>query len=158
MRRFDTIDKKLLKYLQQDARISNAELARRVGMVPSGVFERLKKLQASGVIQGFETRINPQSLGLGLLAFVFVRAEDPSGSLKAATWLAKIPEAEEVHHVAGEDCYLLKVRARDPQELGRILRQKIGTVKGVRSTRTTIVLATHKESRRLEIPKAFLSK
>jgi Lrp/AsnC family leucine-responsive transcriptional regulator len=66
--------------------------------------------------------------------------------------LAQIPEVQEVHHVAGEDCYLVKVRVADTEALGALLREKVGAVKNVRSTRTTIVLGTLKETHRLPIP------
>jgi Lrp/AsnC family leucine-responsive transcriptional regulator len=68
--------------------------------------------------------------------------------------LAKIPEVLEVHHVAGEDCYLVKVRARDAEHLGVLLRTRFGRITGVRSTRTTIVLETVKETPRLTIARA----
>lgn len=150
----DDIDAKILNYLQENARLANAEIARRIGMAPSGVFERIRKLEARGVIQDYQARIHPAALGQDLLAYVFVRVEDPSGSFHTAKLLARIPEAQEVHHIAGEDCYLLKVRARNTEELGRLLRQKVGTIKSVRSTRTTIVLSAIKETSRLVLPPA----
>ena len=64
---------------------------------------------------------------------------------------AAVPEVQEVHHVAGEDCYLAKVRARDPEDLGRILKERFGAIPQVRSTRSTIVLGTLKESAALPI-------
>jgi Lrp/AsnC family leucine-responsive transcriptional regulator len=69
--------------------------------------------------------------------------------------LARCPDVLEVHHVAGDDCYLIKVRARDPEQLGSLLRTRIGRIRGVRSTRTTIVLETVKETHRLPIPSAI---
>jgi Lrp/AsnC family transcriptional regulator, leucine-responsive regulatory protein len=65
-----------------------------------------------------------------------------------------VPEVLEVHHVAGEDCLLLKVRARDPEHLATILRERLGRIGGVQSTRTTIVLESVKESARLPLPAA----
>ncbi len=149
----DSIDAEILSILQQQARVPNAEIARRVGMVPSAIFERIKKLEKAGVIQGYRAQVSPSALGLSLLAFIFVRAEDPSGSLRTAELMAEIPETEEVYHLAGEDCYLIKVRASNTQELGKILRRKIGTLEGVRSTRTTIVLTVVKEMGCIPIPK-----
>ena len=72
----DEIDRQILTILQQNARTSNAEIARQVDMAPSAVLERIRRLEARGVIQGYEARINPEALGLGLLAFVFVRSND----------------------------------------------------------------------------------
>ncbi len=142
----DAMDRKILALLQTRARMSNAEVARQVGMVPSGTFERIRKLEDRGVIARYEARVNPVALGRGLLAFVFLRSKEQPGELGTAEELAKIPDVLEVHNIAGEDCFLLKVRARDPQDLARIIREKIGVIKSVTSTRTTIALETIKET------------
>jgi Lrp/AsnC family leucine-responsive transcriptional regulator len=147
----DETDRQILSILQQNARTSNAEIARQVDMAPSAVLERIRRLESRGVIQGYEARINPEALGLGLLAFVFVRTTDFHGEERAAEVLADIPEVLEVHDIAGEDCFLLKVRARDAKTLGRLLRERINGADSVHSTRTTIVLETIRESARLPL-------
>src|SRR3954471_202244 len=147
----DETDRKILSILQQNARTSNAEIARQVDMAPPAVLERIRRLEARGVIQGYEARINPEALGLNLLAFVFVRSTDFDGETKTAELLASIPEVLEAHHIAGEDCFLLKVRARDAKTLGRLLRERIGGTGSVQSTRTTIVLETVHEGSRLPL-------
>lgn len=141
----DEIDRQILNILQQNARTPNAEIARQVGMAPSAVLERIRKLETRGVIRGYEARIDPEALGLNLLAFVFVRAEDAIGE-STGDALSQIPEAQEVHHIAGEDCYLVKVRAPDAKRLGRLLRERFAGSGTVRSTRTTVVLETLRES------------
>ncbi len=147
----DEIDEKILNALTKDARTSNAELARQIGMAPSAILERVRKLEERGVVEGYAPRINPRALGLRLLAFVFVRTDEGVGALTTASHLAKAPEVQEVHHVAGEDCLLVKLRARDTDDLSRILKEVFGPMKSIRSTRTTIVLETIKESSILPI-------
>jgi len=147
----DETDRQILSILQQNARTSNAEIARQVDMAPSAVLERIRRLEARGVIQGYEARINPEALGLNLLAFVFVRSTDFDGEAKTAELLAGIPEVLEAHHIAGEDCFLLKVRSPDARTLGRLLRERIGSTGSVQSTRTTIVLETVREESRLPL-------
>ena len=142
----DGSDRQILSILQANARISNAEIARQVGMAPSAVFERVRKLEERGVIGGYATRIDPKAADLGLLAFIFVRSDDSVGEDDAARVLAALPEVQEVHHVAGEDCFLVKVRTRDTDALGALLRDFVKCIPSVRSTRTTIVLDTIKES------------
>lgn len=142
----DDTDRSILAILQQDARTSNAEIARRIGMAPSATLERLRKLEERGVIRGYEVRLDPLALGLPLLAFVFVRAEERVGGTETADALAEIPAVQEVHHVAGEDCFLVKVRAADPEALGQLLREHFGAITTVRSTRTTVVLGTTRET------------
>lgn len=146
LRTFDGIDRQIMAILQENARTSNAEIARRVGMAPSAVLERVRKLEERGIIEGYTARLSPRALDLGLVAYVFVRADEPVGREVAGKILAELPEVQEVHHVAGEDCYLVKVRAADPESLGRLLRERFGAIESVRSTRTTVVLETVKET------------
>lgn len=151
-RMIDVKDQEILNIIQSNARITNADVARAVGMAPSAVLERIRKLEERGVIQAYEARIDARAVGVGLLAFVAVRVEEHVGSEDAGRRLAELPEVLEVHHVAGEDCYLLKVRAPDTETLGLVLRDRIGPIEGVRSTRTTVVLRTLKESGVLPLP------
>ena len=147
----DEIDSQILNILQHDARISNAELARRVGMAASAVLERVRKLEQQGVIAGYTTRLDARQLGAGLLAFVFVRSDEGVVAESTEAKLAAVPEVQEVHHIAGEDCFLLKVRTADTGALGRLLRERIGRIATVRSTRTTIVLETVKDETALPL-------
>lgn len=151
--RLDTVDREILDQLQKNARTPNAEIGRRVGLVPSAIFQRLRKLERQGVVLGHETRIDPSAVGLAVTAFIYVRVNERVGSLEAARRLAELPEVQEVHHVAGEDCYLVKVRTSNTAALGKLLRIKVGAIESVQSTRTTIVLETVKETGRLQLPR-----
>lgn len=151
----DTVDAQILAILQKDARTSNAEVARQVGLTPSAILERVRKLHARGVIAGYETRLDPARLGLGLTAFVSVVTDEVGGDLEAGRALAAIPEVQEVHNIAGEDCYLVKLRVKDAEALGELLRHKIGTIAAVRRTRTTIVMSTLLETDRLPLGQAL---
>lgn len=148
----DAVDRQISRMLQDNARETQADIARTVGLAPSAVLERIRKLEARGVLRGYTAHLNPRALGLGLLAFVAVRSEQAGDDSAVAQALAAHPEVLEVHHVAGEDCFLLKVRARDAEHLGQMLRTRFSSIPGVRSTRTTIVLETIKETSRLPIP------
>ena len=148
----DDIDRKLLNILQEYARISNAELARRVGMAPSGILERVKRLEERGLIRGYQARLDSKKLGSGLVAFAFVKSDERVGGIESAESLAAIPEVQEVHHIAGEDCYLIKIRVADVEALGKLLREKVGVIPAIRSTRTTIVMETVKESATVLVP------
>lgn len=140
----DTTDEQILNILQKEARVSNVDIARQVDLAPSAVLERIRKLEERGLVKGYTTRLDARELGFGLTAFVFVRTEDRCGETAEA--LAGMPEVQEVHHVAGEDCYLIKVRVKDADSLGHMLRERLGGIKAVRSTRTTVVLQTVKET------------
>ncbi len=138
------IDIKILNIVQQDARISNAEIARQVGLAPSAVLERVRKLEERGVIRGYAAEIDAAQVGFGLTAFVFVRTNECCS--ETDKFLAEIPEVLEVHDVAGDDSYLLKVRAKNTEELARLLRERLKNVPNVASTKTTVVLQTIKET------------
>lgn len=142
------IDKKILNIIQLDARIANSEIARQVGLAPSAVLERIKKLEERGVIRGYTADLDAAELGYGLTAFVFVRTSF-CGSIGGV--LAAIPEVLEVHDIAGDDCYLLKVRAKNTDELGKFFREKLKNLPEIVSTKTTIVLQTIKETTALPI-------
>ena len=122
----DAIDLQILDLLQDNARIPQAEIARIVGLAPSAVLERLRKLEGRGVIRGYAAHLDPKALDQRLLAFVALRTTDRPGEARVAQALAAIPEVLEIHHVAGDDCLLLKVRARDPEHLSQILRDRLG--------------------------------
>jgi Lrp/AsnC family leucine-responsive transcriptional regulator len=147
----DEIDASILELLQENARISQAEVARVVGLAPSAVLERIRKLESRGVIKGYTALVDPHQLEQPMLAFIAVRSEQAPGDDSVAHALAKCPEVLELHHIAGDDCYLLKVRARDAEHIGQLLRHRFGRIPGVRSTRTTIVLETVKETPRLAV-------
>lgn len=150
----DERDRKILSILQENARVSNADIARELGMAQSATLERVRKLEERGVIRGYRAIIDPAALDLGLLAFVFVRSAEPAHETRCADLIALIPEVLEVHHIAGEDCYLAKVRVSDTEHLSRVLRDGFGRVDPTVTTRTTIVLRTVKEAARLPMPDA----
>jgi Lrp/AsnC family leucine-responsive transcriptional regulator len=153
MASFDAVDARILEALQRNGRVTQVEIAREVGLAPSAVLERMRKLESKGIIRGYSAILSPKATGLGMLAFIAVRtAEVAGGEDKVGRDLAKVPEVLEVHHVAGDDCFLVKIRARDAEHLGELLKTRIGRISGVRSTRTTIVLGSLKETLRLPLP------
>jgi Lrp/AsnC family leucine-responsive transcriptional regulator len=150
MRNIDEIDLQILALLQENARMAQVEIAKAVGLAPSAVLERMRKLEARGAIRGYVALVDPHVIDQRMLAFVAVRTSAVGHEERiVAERLAAIPEVLEVHYVAGDDCLLLKMRARDAEHVGELLRQQVGTVPGVRSTRTTIVLGSIKETPRL---------
>lgn len=153
----DEIDRQIAVILQENARTSNTEIARRVGMAPSATLERLRKLEGQGIIKAYKAQIDPAAADLTLLAYVFIRANERVAACNVGNELAKIPQVQEVHHIAGEDCYLVKVRTASTAELGRLLREEIGAIESVTSTRTTIVLSTIKETTDLPIEREVVS-
>jgi Lrp/AsnC family leucine-responsive transcriptional regulator len=147
----DDIDLTILKILQEKARIPNVEVARQVGMAPSAVLERIRKLERQAYIDGYEVRLNPERFGRRLVAFVTVTTAGPESEPIIGRLLAAIADVQEVHFVAGQDSYLIKVRCADTRALDRLLREKIAPLDGVVATRTAIALTTLKETARISI-------
>ncbi|MBM9603247.1 Lrp/AsnC family transcriptional regulator [Desulfopila inferna] len=149
------LDKKslrILKILQEKARIPNTEVSRLVGLAPSAVLERIRKMELQGIIDGYEVRLNPERFLRNQVAFINVEYDggfDGDGAIGQA--LAAIEEIQEVHYIAGKDSYLVKLRVADTRELGNVLRDKIITIEGVLSTNTSTVLQTYKETARISI-------
>jgi Lrp/AsnC family leucine-responsive transcriptional regulator len=149
----DKIDLIILSALQTNARLQNTELAKKCGMAPSAVLERVKKLEQKEIIKNYTTRIEPAALNLKLLAFIAIKSSAGPGDASTAKLIAKIPEVLEVHHIAGEDCYLVKIRTEDPQSLIKLMRDKFSKIPNIISTKTTVVLETLKEDNYLPVPK-----
>lgn len=148
----DPVDMQIVSMLQANGRMSQADIARALDLAPSAVLERIRKLESRGVITGYVALVDPAAVDCGMLAFIAVRSTEPPGDERVGEALASIPEVLEVHHVAGDDCFLLKVRARDARHISALLRRRLGAIPELTSTRTTIVLDTLKETARLPMP------
>lgn len=147
----DDTSLKILKILQEKARIPNVEVARQIDMAPSAVLERIRKMERQGFIDGYEVRLNPEQFDRRQIAFVEVRTRSVGDRPETGKALAAIPEIQEVHYVTGEDCYLVKLRVADTAELGVVIRERIAVIDEVVATRTTTVLQTYKETARIPI-------
>ena len=119
----DKIDRKILSILQGDGRIANVELAERIGLSPTSVGERLKRLQRDGFVEGYGARLNPHRLGLGLLVFVEVMLDKTTPDVfeRFAKAVQAAPEVLECHMVAGGFDYLVKARVADMTAYRRFL-------------------------------------
>ena len=147
----DEIDRKIIDIVQSDGRVTNAALAEATGLSVSAANDRLRRLGERGVIAGWAARVDPEAVGLGLLAFVFVlidRTEHNAPFLAAA---AALPEVLELHHVTGEWSYLLKVRAASPRALEGLISDRIKAIPGVARSLTVIALSSSKETSALPV-------
>jgi Lrp/AsnC family transcriptional regulator, leucine-responsive regulatory protein len=151
----DATDQTILNLLQGNARLSNAELAEAVGLNASSVFERVKKLERRGIITGYVATVDPEKIGKPLLAFIRVTieasAQADSDAVHQSVLDVCLAENDilECHNVAGEDCFIIKVRAGGPKQLEALLAKIRRLTRSSRSV-TNIVLSTYKESTRVE--------
>ena len=152
-RGLDTIDRRILRVLQADGRISNLKLAEEVHLSATAVLERVKRLTRENYILGYEARLNPLKLGAGLLVFIEILLDrtvhDVMDSFKAAVQVR--PEILEAHLVAGGFDYLLKTRVADMAAYREFIGSVIWTLPGVRETRTYAVMEEVKNSSLLPV-------
>lgn len=147
----DATDRKILALLQMNAKLSQAEVARAVGLTAPSVNERIRKLERSGVIRGYVALLDERKLGQDIAAFVEIFIEHPKFEACFIEAVRDLDEVLECHHITGEFSLLLKVRVEDMAAFRRLLIEKLNSVRGVRQTRTLMVLATAKEQRRIKI-------
>jgi Lrp/AsnC family leucine-responsive transcriptional regulator len=146
----DDIDRQIVLLLQEDARLSNAALAEKVGLTVSTVHERVKKLEKKGVIRGYVALVDAEALGKPIMAFIRLTVgTTPGDYLESKNRVVEVCQREadvlECHGVAGEDCYIIKVRAATPQDLERLI-ERIRCSAQVSRSVTSIALSTCKES------------
>lgn len=147
----DEVDRKILDLLQRDARMTHTAIAEQVGLSAPSVYERIKKLEARGVIKGYTALLDAEALGLPITAFIRVTVNTDAEKEKAGVaHVIEAPEVLECHHVAGEDCFILKVKVASPQHLERLLAHVRASL-NVTRTVSMIVLSTAKEDTRLPV-------
>ncbi|GLR13430.1 AsnC family transcriptional regulator [Chitinimonas prasina] len=150
----DRIDRKILRELQDDGRIANVDLAKRIGLSPTACLERVKRLTRDGYILGYGARLNPEKLSAGLLVFVEVLLDRTTPEVFERFKLAVTdrPEVQECHLVAGGFDYLVKARVRDMRAYRDFLAGTLLSLPGVRETHTYAVMEEVKESGTIHIP------
>lgn len=146
----DEIDRQIILLIQENARLSNSALAKAVGLTTSSVYERIKKLEKKKIIKGYTTVVDADALGKPIIAFIrLIVGAAAEGYIESKNSLVDICQAEpdvlECHNVAGEDCYILKVRVAGPRDLEALIERIRSQVQISRSI-THIVLSTLKES------------
>lgn len=148
----DNTDLQILQILQKKARVPNVEVARNIGMAPSAILERIKKLEAQDIIKGYEVRLNPDRFNCSMIAFIQIKVNAPARINETGEILSKIEQIQEVHYLAGKDCLMVKLRTADITELETIIRTQIANLDVVKDTKTFIALSTYKESAKIMLP------
>lgn len=152
--KLDQIDHKVLEILQSNAKITNAQLSKEIGLSPAPTLERVKKLETSGIIQSYHAQLDREKVGLGVTTFVQVSLVGHKKQVTEAfvEQINNIPEVIECHHVTGDSDFLLKIIARDISSYQKLMLEKINEIDEVANTRTMVILSTFKESKVLPIP------
>jgi Lrp/AsnC family leucine-responsive transcriptional regulator len=144
----DAIDRKILKALQANGRASLQEIGQAVGLSSSPCWERIRKLEQAGVIEGYTVRLNAQGLGLPDTVLVQLTLDSHTDNTleKFGETLAAIPEVIEAYLVSGEYDYLLRVAVKDTRDYERLLRERLYKIKGIRHSKSSFVLRTLKKA------------
>ena len=153
MRKLDAIDLKILAELQRDGRLSNVALAKIVGLSPTPCSERVRALEAAGIIGGYAARLDAERLDLGLLVFVEILLDKTTPDIfeRFAAAVRRAPEVLECHMVAGGFDYLVKVRVTDMAAYRAFLGEVLSKVPGIRETHTYAVMERVKESTAVDL-------
>ena len=142
----DALDQKILFVLQREGRITNAELAQRIGLTPGPTLARVNRLESSGVISRYVALLDRKSIGLPVTAFVSVilKSHGRETSRGFVDAVSELPEVLECHHIAGEEDYLLKVVAESPSDYESFVLNKLMEVADLQRVKTTFVLSSPK--------------
>jgi Lrp/AsnC family leucine-responsive transcriptional regulator len=153
MKKLDAIDLKILDELQRDGRLSNVALARSVGLSPTPCTERVRALEAAGIIAGYSARLDAQLLDLGLLVFIEIAIDRTSQDAfdQFAGAMMRIAQVQECYMVAGGFDYLVKVRVPDMAAYRAFLGEVLSKVPGIRETHTYAVMERVKESAAVDL-------
>jgi DNA-binding Lrp family transcriptional regulator len=144
----DAVDYEILAALQEDGRITNVDLAAKVGLTAPPCLRRVRSLEQAGIIQGYHARLEPTALGFGITVFALVslRSQAESDLRAFEEHIATLPEVRECHMLNGEIDFILKIVARDLQSFQRFLTSQLTTAPNVASVKTSLTIRTSKDS------------
>lgn len=152
--KLDATDRKILEILQANSNITNAQLAKEIGLSPAPTLERVNKLESSGVIRSYHAVIDPASVGLGVSTFVMasLKGHNKDNIEKFIAAIKKIPEIVECHHVTGAADFILKIVCVDIAAYQQLMLERVSNVDVVDSLQSMVILSTFKDSKSLPIP------
>lgn len=152
--KLDKIDRKILEILQADAKITNAQLSKEIGLSPAPTLERVKKLETSGLIKSYHAQLDTQMLGLGVSIFILISLSSHKMN-QINTFIEKInslPEVIECHHITGSGDFLLKVLTTDIPSYQKLILDKLSQIEEIGNMQSMVVLANYKQSKVMPMP------
>jgi Lrp/AsnC family transcriptional regulator, leucine-responsive regulatory protein len=152
--RLDQIDKKILAILQQNAKITNAQLSKDISLSPAPTLERVKKLEQAGYIESYHAKLNSAKLGMGVTTFISIKLNKHNKNTNDS-FVAKIKNIEEViecHYITGSSDYVLKVVSKDIESYQHLIMNKISEIEEIDNMQSMVVLSTLKDTKELPIP------
>lgn len=152
--KIDATDRKILEILQHNSNITNAQLAKEIGLSPAPTLERVNKLEASGIIKSYHAVIDPASVNLGVSTFVMVslKGHNKENIDKFVNAINQINEVIECHHITGAGDFILKIVSGDITTYQQLMLEEVSNIDVVDSLQTMVILSTFKDSKSLPIP------
>lgn len=152
--KLDKIDRKILDILQANAKITNAQLSKDIGLSPAPTLERVKKLETSGIIKSYHAKLDTDKIGLGVHTFVQVslKGHNKQNINTFINQINVIPEVIECHHITGSGDFILKVIASDIQSYQKLMLEKVSEIEVVDGLQSMIILSTFKDSKVMPVP------
>lgn len=157
MIKLDETDRKIIRILQDNGRITNSELAKSVGLTTTPTLERVRRLEREGIISGYSARIDAESVGKGLTVFCSVTLTLHQLQMveEFCAHVEALPEVISCYHITGDADFLLKVVVRDTKEYELVMREKLTRLPGVQKLHTNIVLSTKKENANIPVSESY---
>lgn len=152
--KLDKIDRKILEILQSNAKITNAQLSKDIGLSPAPTLERVKKLENSGIIKSYHAKLDADKIGLGVSTFVQVSliGHNKENIEIFMREINKIEEVIECHHITGSGDFILKIIAKDIAAYQKLMLEKVSEIKVVDNMQSMVILSTFKDSKVMPIP------
>ncbi|MBO6496723.1 MULTISPECIES: Lrp/AsnC family transcriptional regulator [Roseivirga] len=152
--KLDKIDRKILDILQSNAKITNAQLSKEIGLSPAPTLERVKKLENSGIIKSYHAKLDTDKIGMGVSTFVYatLKGHNKSNIEIFMEAINKIEEVIECHHVTGSGDFVLKVIAKDIASYQQLMLEKVSDISVVDNLQSMVILSTFKDSKVMPIP------
>lgn len=153
--KLDAIDRKILGKLQANGKITNAQLAKEIGLSPAPTLERVKKMERKGVIASYHAKLDPNMIGIGVSTFVLATLKSHSKKHLEhfVESIANIDEIIECHHITGAGDFILKIVCKDIQAYQQLMLEKVSDIDGVDNLQSMISMSTYKDSKVMPIPK-----
>lgn len=153
--KLDTTDRKIVQLLQRNSNITNAQLAKEIGLSPAPTLERVNKLENAGIIRSYHATINPSRVGLGVSTFVLVslKGHNKANIEKFMKAINEVDEIIECHHITGSGDFILKIVCADIAAYQQLMLDKVSSIEVVDSMQSMVILSTLKDSKVLPLPK-----
>ena len=151
--KIDAIDKKILRTLQKNAKITNAKLSKEIGLSPAPTLERVRKLESKGIISGYHAKLDKSKIGLGVSTYVMVSLKGHNKK-NLDSFIDKISDVDnivECHHITGSGDFILKVVAKDIESYQKLMLEKVSEIEVTDSLQSMVILSTFKDNKQMPL-------